>query len=115
MAHDENVYPDPFTFKPERFLNVDGSLNDDNRILAYGFGRRICVGRSVASSMLWLIIVSFLACFDIKKARDELGNEVEIDHTYVVEGMVTHKKPFACSIVPRCEQVRKLIECTVDS
>ena len=40
MAHDENVYPDPFTFKPERFLNVDGSLNDDNRILAYGFGRR---------------------------------------------------------------------------
>jgi cytochrome P450 len=40
MAHDENVYPEPFSFKPERFLNVDGTLNDDNRVLAYGFGRR---------------------------------------------------------------------------
>jgi cytochrome P450 len=40
MTHDENVYPDPFAFKPERFLNADGTLNDDNRVLAYGFGRR---------------------------------------------------------------------------
>ena len=40
MAHDEDVYPDPFTFKPERFLKEDGSLNEESRILAYGFGRR---------------------------------------------------------------------------
>ena len=41
MTHDPNVYPDPFTFKPERFLNEDGKSNDDNRVLAYGFGRRL--------------------------------------------------------------------------
>jgi cytochrome P450 len=40
MTHDEEVYSDPFSFKPERFLGSDGQLNDDNRILAYGFGRR---------------------------------------------------------------------------
>jgi len=40
MTHDESVYPDPFTFKPERFFDADGKLNNDNRILAYGFGRR---------------------------------------------------------------------------
>ena len=40
MTHDENIYPDPFTFKPERFLSADGRLNDDSRVLAYGFGRR---------------------------------------------------------------------------
>jgi hypothetical protein len=39
---------------------------------------------------LWLIIVSFLACFDINQAKDEFDNEIEIDHTYVVEGMVTY-------------------------
>jgi len=39
---------------------------------------------------MWLIIVSLLACFDINKAKDELGNEIEIDHTYMVEGMVTY-------------------------
>src|SRR5260221_451205 len=32
MTHDENIYPDPFNFKPERFFDADGKLNDDNRI-----------------------------------------------------------------------------------
>ena len=40
MNHDENVYPEPFSFKPERYLDREGRLNDDGRILAYGFGRR---------------------------------------------------------------------------
>ncbi len=40
MTHDENVYPDPFAFKPERYLYANGKLNDDSRVLAYGFGRR---------------------------------------------------------------------------
>ncbi|PPQ91909.1 hypothetical protein CVT25_001185, partial [Psilocybe cyanescens] len=40
MTHDEEVYPDPFTFKPERFFDDNGMLNGDDRILAYGFGRR---------------------------------------------------------------------------
>jgi len=39
MTHDESVYPEPFAFKPERFFDVNGVPNDD-RILAYGFGRR---------------------------------------------------------------------------
>jgi cytochrome P450 len=37
MTHDEATYPDPYDFKPERFLNKTGTIND---ILAYGFGRR---------------------------------------------------------------------------
>ena len=40
MTHDETKYPDPLTFKPERFLDSNGRLNDDSRIMAYGFGRR---------------------------------------------------------------------------
>jgi cytochrome P450 len=40
MTHDETVYADPFSFKPERFLDVNGEMKEDNRILAYGFGGR---------------------------------------------------------------------------
>jgi len=39
MTQDESVYPEPFTFKPERFFDKNGNLDDD-RILAYGFGQR---------------------------------------------------------------------------
>ena len=42
MLHDENIYPDPFKFIPERFMK-DGQLNLDVRDpsnASWGFGRR---------------------------------------------------------------------------
>lgn len=50
MGHDEKKYPDPSTFNPERFLDESGNINDDDRILAYGFGRR-CVPAIVLSRL----------------------------------------------------------------
>ncbi|PPQ81933.1 hypothetical protein CVT25_013781 [Psilocybe cyanescens] len=90
MTHDEEVYPDPFTFKPERFFDAEGNLNNDDRILAYGFGRRVCVGKYVASGSMWLMIASVLACFSIKKAQDEEGNEIEINHDYHEFGLMRY-------------------------
>jgi len=43
MLHDEEVYPDPSTFKPERFLTKDGKIDPNVRDptdIAFGFGRR---------------------------------------------------------------------------
>ncbi len=37
---------------------------------------------------LWLIIASFLASFNLGKARDELNNEIEIDGTIIELGVV---------------------------
>lgn len=43
MLHDEAKYPDPFAFKPERWLLPDGKLNPDMKesAVAFGFGRRL--------------------------------------------------------------------------
>jgi len=40
MGHDESKYSDPYTFEPGRFLDASGKINNDDRVLAYGFGRR---------------------------------------------------------------------------
>ena len=40
LAHDEETYPEPFKFKPERFIKEDGALTEDDSSFAFGFGRR---------------------------------------------------------------------------
>jgi Cytochrome P450 len=40
MTRDEEKYPEPDTFKPERFIDEHGNLNDDDMMLVFGFGRR---------------------------------------------------------------------------
>jgi len=109
MTHDERNYPDGFKFHPERFLTPDGQLNDDDKILAYGFGRRVCVGRHVAGATLWLLIASVLATFDITQAKDEFGKEIEVEEGYT-DGMISQKKSFKCSIIPRSTKARELAE-----
>jgi hypothetical protein len=42
ILHDPKEYPDPEVFRPERFLNPDGTLNPSVRdplVAAFGFGR----------------------------------------------------------------------------
>ncbi len=38
---------------------------------------------------VWLTMVSTLACFNIGKAKDEFGHEIELNGEYYTEGVVT--------------------------
>jgi hypothetical protein len=84
IQHDEEVYPDPFTFRPERFLK-DGKLDpqvQDPEIAAFGLGRRICPGRYMVLDSVWITVVSILAMFNIEKAVDEDGKVIEPSGEY---------------------------------
>ncbi|KAG6918154.1 hypothetical protein DXG01_016139 [Tephrocybe rancida] len=108
MTHDETIYPQPNSFMPERFFDEKGKLNDDDTVLSFGFGRRICPGRHMASSTIWLLISTTLATFDIRKAKDEQGKEIHVDEAFS-NGLVCHKLPFRCSITPRSPEAQQLI------
>ena len=76
ILHDPEAYPDPEEFKPERFLNEDGSTRDDPTLsLIFGIGKRICPGRHFVDDTVFIVASSVLSVFNVTKARDENGNE----------------------------------------
>jgi hypothetical protein len=79
------MYPEPFKFKPERFLLPNGKPNPAVRdpLSAFGFGRRLCPGRHMAHSSLLIAITSILAAFNIEKAVDVEGRVVEPSYEYI--------------------------------
>ncbi|KAJ7776053.1 cytochrome P450 [Mycena maculata] len=114
ILHDEAMYPDPYSFKPERFL-LDGKPNPDVRDpqAVFGFGRRICPGRHMANSSLWITIASILATFEITKAIEEDGEIIEPSYKFTPE-LVSVPLPFKCSIRPRSQDAVTLITATGD-
>jgi cytochrome P450 len=79
ILHDPETYPDPEEFKPERFLNEDGSIKDDPTLaLAFGAGKRICPGRHIVDATLFIVASSVLSAFNVTKAKDENGNEIPV-------------------------------------
>ncbi|KAF7346377.1 O-methylsterigmatocystin oxidoreductase [Mycena sanguinolenta] len=109
MTRDESIYSEPERFNPDRFFTPDGKLNDDNTILTFGFGRRICPGRHNADATVWATFVSVLSTFTITKGKDANGKEIDIDPVYS-DGIVSHPEPFACSITPRSEAAKSLVQ-----
>lgn len=100
MLRDEDTYHEPHNFKPERFLGFDGqTLELDPRTIAFGFGRRcaiyiiltcnfdesvyplhscrICPGKDLAETSLFLTIARIIAYFNISMAKDENGQEIQ--------------------------------------
>ena len=79
ILHDPETYTDPEEFKPERFLNEDGSVRDDPSLAsAFGTGKRICPGRHFVDATLFIVASSVLSAFNVTKAKDENGNEIPV-------------------------------------
>ena len=79
ILHNPDLYPDPAEFKPERFLNEDGTFRDDPTIsLAFGAGKRICPGRHFVDSTLFITISSVLSVFNVVKPKDKNGHEIPV-------------------------------------
>ncbi|EGN97598.1 hypothetical protein SERLA73DRAFT_75263 [Serpula lacrymans var. lacrymans S7.3] len=111
ISQNEANYHNPSDFNPQRFFTVDGKLNDDKVLYAFGFGRRICVGRHLADASLWAAIASLLAVFKFSKALDEQGKEINIEPQWTA-GLTARPFPFACNIQPTItmEKLHQMID-----
>ena len=59
---------------------------------AFGFGRRICPGRCLSMTSIWLSIAPILATFEIRKPKDQFGNVIEPTGEYTT-GLIRSVSP----------------------
>ncbi|KZT75151.1 cytochrome P450 [Daedalea quercina L-15889] len=106
IAQDETLYPSPFTFDPERFLGPNPQF--DPRKFIFGLGRRVCPGQHFAETPISLNVASVLAVFNISKAVDEQGREIEPDVRFT-SSTTSHVENFPCSITVRSPELLELV------
>lgn len=74
ITRNEDVYPDPETFNPDRFMNPSKPEILQHVDSVFGFGRRVCPAKAFAENNLWRVIANTIATMDVRKALDENGD-----------------------------------------
>jgi len=111
--NDPEIYPNPRVFSPERFLTSDDHRPEpDPRDISFGFGRRICPGRFIADTAIFVTMAQTLAAYNVSKAVGNDGQEIEPTIDFM-PGFVSHPAPFQCTFTPRSlkyEQLTRAVE-----
>ncbi|EJD42195.1 cytochrome P450 [Auricularia subglabra TFB-10046 SS5] len=106
IHHDDSLYPDPFVFDPERFVNPGEklrpeSLNEGH--FGFGFGRRTCPGQYLASKSVFIAAVRLLWAFNISPPLDVAGKPILPDPKACRHGLTAEPDSFGVVMKPRSE------------
>ncbi|KAK7471927.1 hypothetical protein VKT23_000030 [Stygiomarasmius scandens] len=113
LHHNEERYPDPFAFKPERYLGDNLSCAESAKLAnamerdhwTFGAGRRICPGLPIAERELWLAVSRLLWAFNFEALPDEPISLEEYDG---LSGRTPI--PFRLRFIPRVSQLHSILE-----
>jgi hypothetical protein len=86
IFREEALYPDPDSFKPDRWLKPNYPTYQEPltkypnlaRFAGFGHGRRICPGLEVSEKALFLEVTSLYWACNVRPARNSQGKDVEI-------------------------------------
>jgi len=67
LHHDPDVYPDPYAFRPERFV---GEKPGTYTWIPFGGGRRRCIGMSFAMLEMKIVIRELLCAYELQACGD---------------------------------------------
>ncbi|KAJ3610498.1 hypothetical protein NHX12_022590 [Muraenolepis orangiensis] len=94
INHDRDMWTQPDTFEPQRFLHPDGSFNRDlaGNVLIFSLGKRRCIGEDL--SKMQLFIFTSLLAHQCHITADP-ANPPRIDYNY---GLTLKPVPFSIAV-----------------
>ncbi|CAH1786909.1 unnamed protein product [Owenia fusiformis] len=97
LHHDETTWGDPENFRPERFLDKDGEIIQElaEKVVAFGLGRRRCLGEFIAKLELFLLLTRTLQRCEFAIPEGVTPN---MEGVY---GLALDPAPFDVTITPR--------------
>ncbi len=64
--HDSEVWGDPDTFRPDRFLSHDGkTILKSDSLIPFSIGRRVCLGEIFARDQIFLFVSTLAQQFNL--------------------------------------------------
>jgi len=117
ISRDEEMYPDPTEFKPERFIDPSyptykepltefPNLRGDT---SFGYGNRACPGVDLTNHELVTLLGALLWSFTVKRKEGAEGLANPVPWYETNPYVITMSKPFACDITVRSEEKRRYI------
>jgi len=104
-------FPDPDKFDPARHLasNRPAYPNTDG-YNTFGYGRRICAGKSLAEQGIFITCARLLWSFNITKDVDAKGEPIPVDIFAYSNGLNIRPEPFPARFIVRSEAIKATIE-----
>lgn len=69
MSNNSDNWEDAREFRPERFLNSDGSFRKNDHLLAFSTGKRQCPGETLARTEMFLFLANILQKYNLHLAE----------------------------------------------
>nr|AKH03516.1 cytochrome P450 3076A2 [Paracyclopina nana] len=98
MHRDPDHWGDPENFRPERFLDEQGRVTVDEWLQPFGYGKRKCVGESIAKTTVFLFICNLVKHFDLLAPKVLPGTAPNGGLTLTPENFIVRLQPLRKSV-----------------
>lgn len=106
IHHDPQIWPEPYTFNPDRDelpIKANNSVGNKTAFLAFGIGQRSCIGGSLALAEIRTIVAALINKYQIKL----LDNSIE-QYQFDSNGLLKVKS--AAELMVPCKNIRLMFQ-----